>query len=176
MAGVPSFITEGPWWGLFGFLFVVVLLRAQSTYWLGRWVRRGAATVADHAEKRHSPRARLARRFSGPAMDRARAFLDRWGFVGVPLSFLTIGFQTAVNGAAGYTRMRWDLYTAAMLPGCVAWATMYALVGLSFLDAWRRSPWLFLGLLRGRVAAAGAVTAGRRRSAARRADAGAGAG
>lgn len=144
MAGVPAFIADGPWWWLFGFLFVVVLLRAQGTYWVGRWVRAGAATVAERPDSR---RARLARHFSGPAMERARGYLDRWGFVGVPLSFLTIGFQTAVNGAAGYARMRWDLYTAAMIPGCVVWATMYALLGLSFIDAWRRSPWLVVALV-----------------------------
>ncbi len=27
-----------------------------------------------------------------------------------------------VNAAAGFARMRWDVYTLAMIPGCLAWA------------------------------------------------------
>ena len=161
MAGVPSFVSEGPWAGLFAFLFCVVLLRAQGTYWAGRWVRAGAekAAVAGEHDGR---RARLAGRLSGPSWERAQAFLDRWGFIGVPLSFLTIGFQTMVNAAAGYTRMRWDLYTVAMVPGCLAWATIYSLLGLSLIDAFARSPWLGIGVIVGVVAAAWALTMLRR--------------
>lgn len=160
MAGVPSFISEGPWLGLFAFLFCVVLLRAQGTYWAGRWVRSGAESASHGDEERR--RARFARRLSGPSWDRAQDFLDRWGFVGVPLSFLTIGFQTMVNAAAGYTRMRWDLYTAAMIPGCVAWATIYSLLGLSLIDAFGRSPWLGAGIIVGVVALAWGLTRLRR--------------
>ncbi len=160
MAGVPSFISDGPWLGLFAFLFCVVLFRAQGTYWVGRWVRKGAeATAADEVHRR---RARFAAHLSGPSWERAQAFLDRWGFVGVPLSFLTIGFQTMVNAAAGYTRMRWDLYTVAMIPGCIAWAIIYSLLGLSLLDAFARSPWLGLGILLGVVALAWGLTRLRR--------------
>ncbi|MDN4472519.1 DedA family protein [Demequina zhanjiangensis] len=160
MAGVPSFISDGPWLGLFAFLFCVVLLRAQGTYWAGRWVRRGAEATA-HDEV-HGRRARFAQHLSGPSWERAQGFLDRWGFVGVPLSFLTIGFQTMVNAAAGYTRMRWDLYTVAMIPGCIAWAIIYSLLGLSLLDAFARSPWLGAGILVGVVALAWGLTRLRR--------------
>lgn len=146
MPGVPTLVTDLGWWAIFGFLFVVVLLRAQGTYWVGRWVRGGATALATEPE-RHARLARMSARFSGPSMVRAQRFLERWGYIGVPVSFLTIGFQTMVNAAAGYSRMRWDLYTAAMLPGCVAWATMYGIVGLSLIEAWRRSPWFFLGAI-----------------------------
>ncbi len=159
MAGVPEWISTGPWWALFAFLFVVVFLRAQATYWTGRWARAGATSADPTSPGR---RGRVSRRLSGPAMERAQAFLNRWGYVGVPLSFLTIGFQTMVNAAAGFARMRWDLYTLAMLPGCVAWATMYALLGLSLIEAWSRSPWLMLGILAGIVGIAWAATALRR--------------
>ncbi|WP_062201898.1 DedA family protein [Demequina salsinemoris] len=156
MAGVPSFVSDGPWLGLFLFLFCVVLLRAQATYWAGRWVRRGAE-VAAHDEV-HGRRARFASHLSGPSWERAQRFLDRWGFVGVPLSFLTIGFQTMVNAAAGYTRMRWDLYTAAMIPGCVAWAVVYSFLGLSLMSAFARSPLLGVGVVVGVVAVAWGLT------------------
>lgn len=142
MAGVPGFVLDGPWWGLFFFMCGVVFLRTQATYWVARWARTGADAVADRAEEHRSPRARLARRFSGPGMERARVFIERWGFLAIPVSFLTVGFQTMVNATAGYTRMRWDLYTLAMIPGCLAWATVYTLVLLGLWEAWVRSPWL----------------------------------
>ncbi|WP_297081331.1 DedA family protein [uncultured Demequina sp.] len=148
MPGVPSFIFDGPWWGLFSFLTGVVFFRTQATYWLARWARTGADAVADRAEERHSRRARLARRFSGPGMERAREFIERRGYVAIPLSFFTVGFQTMVNATAGYTRMRFDLYTLAMIPGCLAWATIYTAIALSLWEAWLRSPWLLvLGVL-----------------------------
>ncbi len=157
MAGVPEFILELGWWALFIFLFVVVFFRAQGTYWTGRWVRHGATTLATEPDK--NPRlARVSARFTGPGMTRARVFLERWGFVGVPISFLTVGFQTMVNATAGYTRRRWILYTLAMVPGCVAWATMYGLLGLSLVEAWQRSPWVFAAVLVGIVVVAGVAT------------------
>ena len=168
MAGVPSALANGPWWWLFGFLFAVVLCRAQATYWVGRSIRRGLSGPAgpDGAETLSTPgrRARLARHFSGPTWIRAQQFLDRWGFLGVPVSFLTIGFQTMVNAAAGFGRMRWDLYTLAMLPGCAAWAAIYAVLGVGLVEAWARSPWLFLGVLVAIVLLAWGFTALRRRN------------
>jgi len=171
MAGVPDFLANGPWWGLFGFLFVVVFCRAQGTYWVGRSIRRGLSGPAnpDGTETLQTPgrRARLARHFSGPTWERARRFLDRWGFLGVPVSFLTIGFQTMVNAAAGFGRMRWDLYTLAMLPGCAAWAAIYAVLGVGLVEAWARSPWLFLGIVIAIVLVAWVFTTLRRRRKAR---------
>jgi membrane protein DedA with SNARE-associated domain len=180
MAGVPTFISEGPWWGLFLFLTGVVFLRAQATYWAGWWLRKGAASGAEHdsldevaheeeptPEHRPTRRARIAARFSGPGWDKAQAFLERWGFVGIPVSFLTIGFQTMVNAAAGFTRMRWDLYTVAMIPGCLAWAAIYASLGVGLMEAWKSSPWLFIAILVGLVGLAWILTAIRRRTKAR---------
>jgi membrane protein DedA with SNARE-associated domain len=80
-------------------------------------------------------------------MDKAGAFLDKWGFVGIPVSFLTIGFQTMVNASAGYSRMRWDLYTVAMVPGCVMWAIVYGGLGLTIYSAFVAAPWLSLAAL-----------------------------
>jgi len=167
MAGVPSSLADGPWWWLFCFLLAVVFLRAQATYWLGRWLRNGLsprpdadeAPVAGPSERR----ARWAARFSGPAWERAQRFLDRWGFVGVPLSFLTVGFQTMVNAAAGFGRMRWDLYTLAMIPGCAAWAAIYSVAGFSLVAAWNASPIAVIAVLAGVVVVAGALSLLRRR-------------
>ena len=139
MAGVPDFIADGPLWGLFIFLLIVVFLRAQATYWLGRGVRAGLLSSRWHT------------RFEGPGMDRANAYLERWGPIGIPVSFLTVGFQTLVNAAAGFARMRWPLYTVAMIPGCLAWAAVYTLVGLSLwagaVRLGQESPWLLAGVL-----------------------------
>ncbi len=145
MAGVPSFISDGPWLGLFLFLLVVVFLRAQGTYWLGRWVRGRAETASQSSPDARS--SRWVRRFSGPGMDKAGAFLDKWGFIGIPVSFLTIGFQSMVNASAGYSRMRWDLYTVAIVPGCVVWAILYGGLGLTIYSAFVAAPWLSLAVL-----------------------------
>jgi membrane protein DedA with SNARE-associated domain len=161
VAGVPEYITDLGWWAIFLFLLFVVFFRAQGTYWTGRWVRHGAAKVASQPAE-HPRLSRLTAKFSGPGMVRARVFLERWGFIGIPLSFLTVGFQTMVNATAGYTRMRWDLYTLAMLPGCVAWATMYGLLSLSLVEAWRQSPWVFAGVILGLVVVAWIATRLRR--------------
>lgn len=104
-------------------------------------------------------------------MERARHFLERWGYLGIPVSFLTIGFQTMVNATAGYTRMRFDLYTLAMIPGCLAWATVYTAIGLSLWEVWLNSPWTLAGVLVGIIALAFGLNRWRRRVLARRADA-----
>lgn len=167
MAGIPSALSDGPWWWIWLFLACVVFARAQATYWIGRWLRHGLARRPDAAasEQREPTerRARWAARFSGPTWVKAQRFLDRWGFIGVPLSFLTVGFQTMVNAAAGFGRMRWDLYTLAMLPGCAVWAAIYSVAGFSLVEAWKASPWLFAGVLVAVVGAAWALTVIRKR-------------
>ncbi len=126
-----------PFAGVVAALFVIVLLRAQGTFWLGRGI--AAGTIRSPAGRR------LALRLSGPGLSRAVAFLNRFGLVAVPLSFLTVGLQTMVNAAAGLMRMPWPRYTAAMIPGCVAWAFIYATVGMTAfyaaVAAAAGSPW-----------------------------------
>lgn len=154
MAGVPDFVEGLGWWAVFLFLVGVVFTRAQGTYWLGRWARKGADAVTTSTRPRA---ASLALKLSGPGADRSRLYLERWGFLGIPASFLTIGFQTMVNATAGFIRMRWDLYTVAMVPGCLAWAAIYTLVTFSLVEAWSRSPAL---LVVGLVALAGLIAGG----------------
>lgn len=131
-------------------LFVIVLLRAQGTYWLGRGIAAGTF--------RSSFGRNLETRLTGPAMTRAIGRLNRFGPLAVTLSFLTIGVQTMINAGAGLTRMPWLRYTAAMVPGCVAWALIYATVGMTAfyaaVGAAAGSPWGIVALV---AAVAGAV-------------------
>ena len=141
---VPAFAREGIW--LFVFLFVVVLLRAQATYWLAR----GAASGAVRATGRQGFLGAMARWFDGPIPRKGAAMLDKWGLIVIPLCFLTVGIQTAVNAGAGLVRMRWSTYTIAMIPGCVLWALLYGLGMLAVFAAAVRaiagSPWGWAGL------------------------------
>lgn len=120
-----------------GFLFVVVMLRANATYWIGRGLFGGMA------------RSRFAHRIDGPAMRRAERFMARWGIFAVPLSFLTVGIQTAVNASAGITRVPLVRYLPAVTVGALIWAVVYATVGLAaFAAAFLlavRSPWVLAG-------------------------------
>ena len=116
---MPGWVQDGPFGVLYGFLLVVVFLRAQGTYWVGRAVAAGVL------------RTRWSHHFTGPRVTRAIGSIERWGWPIIPLSFLTIGFQSAVNAGAGVIRMRWVRYTLAMIPGCLIWALVYSLGGLA---------------------------------------------
>lgn len=141
---VPAFAREGIWF--FVFLFMVVLLRAQTTYWLAR----AAASGAVLATGRQGFLGAVARWFDGPVPRKGAAMLDKWGVIVIPLCFLTVGIQTAVNAGAGLVRMRWSTYTIAMIPGCVLWALLYGLGTLAVFAAAIRavagSPWGWAGL------------------------------
>lgn len=98
-------------------LFVIVLLRAGGTYALGRVARSGAS------------RTRVQRLAESPRFERAQELLARWGAPVVVLSFLTVGFQTLVNLAAGIGRMPLRRYLPALVIGGALWAVLYATVG-----------------------------------------------
>ncbi|HEY5822019.1 MAG TPA: VTT domain-containing protein [Propionibacteriaceae bacterium] len=107
-------------------LFVIVLLRAGSTYGLGRAAQAGAR------------RTRLSRWLAAPGFGKAQRLLDRWGAPVVTASFLTVGLQTLVNLAAGLGRMPLRRYVPALVVGSVLWAFLYATVGFVTFAAWRR--------------------------------------
>lgn len=107
-------------------LFGIVVLRAGGTYLVGRLAAYGA---------RHT---RLARLLDSPAFAAASARVDRYGAPVVGLSFLTVGFQTLANLAAGATRMRWFHYLPALGLGGLAWALIYATIGTVGLDLFGR--------------------------------------
>lgn len=108
----------------FGGLFVIVMLRANATYWIGRGAAAGTR------------RWRSGETEPSPAWQRARRLVNRWGPIAVVLCFLTVGIQTAVNATAGVTRMPLRRYLPAVTLGSVIWATAYASVGLAAARAW----------------------------------------
>mgnify|MGYP002738014664 CR=1 FL=1 len=112
-------IAEQPFAVAFGTLFVIVFLRANATYWLGRGALRGSALSQ-----------RFAHRLEGPTMLRARHLTARFGLVAVPLSFLTVGVQTAINLSAGFMVMPLRRYVPAVTVGCILWALLYSTVGM----------------------------------------------
>lgn len=120
-------------------LFVIVMLRANGTYWLGRLGSAGAR------------RTRLARVMDSPGYVRAAERIDRYGPPVVALSFLTIGFQTVANLAAGATGMKLRHYLPAVSLGSVVWAFLYATLGTVGIDLFGRlyvlSPVLAVGLV-----------------------------
>lgn len=123
-----------PFWPLVGTLFGIVFCRAQATYWIARLAVSGTA------------RSRTGRRVvESGAVRRSSALLARWGLPVVAVSFVTIGLQTVMNAAAGAARVPWWRYCIAMVPGCVAWAFLYATIGLAvfwaLLAAFAGSPW-----------------------------------
>lgn len=76
--------------------------------------------------------------------------MEKWGLLIIPLCFLTVGIQTAVNAGAGIVRMKWQRYTLAMLPGCIAWAILYGMgllaVWITVVTAIAGSPWAWAAL------------------------------
>lgn len=136
---MPDWLTDKPFAITFGVLFLIVLLRGQATYWIGHGVTAGVLHT------------RWAGKITGPRTTKAITALNRWGPPLVAVSFLTIGFQTVVNAAAGLIRMPWVRYTLAMLVGCVAWALIYATIGFAALEASlalaARSPWALVAVV-----------------------------
>ncbi|MGA4507626.1 DedA family protein [Propionibacteriaceae bacterium G1746] len=130
---------NAPWFIIAAALFVIVMLRANGTYWLGR----GLAA--------RTSRSRFAHLLSTPGYQRAARWLERWGAPVVTLSFLTVGVQTLVNLSAGVGRMPLRRYLPAVTVGCVLWALLYSTVGLltweSFWALHRYSPVLAWSLL-----------------------------
>ena len=157
---MPSWFDDSPFPIAFAVLFGIVFLRAQGTYWIGRAVTAGLLHT------------RVASWMTSPRMTRAIDALHRWGLPVVTVSFLTVGFQTVVNAAAGLIRMPWLRYTVAMLIGCAAWAAIYATVGIAAFEASlalaARSPWALVAVLAVLLGVLGAVVVVRARSHARK--------
>lgn len=138
----------------FAALWVIVMCRANATYWVGRSIVAGTG------------RTRFAAVLDSAMYDRARRLTERWGILAVPLSFATVGVQTCVQLWAGVSRMPLRLYLPAVATGCVLWAGIYATVGLAVFAAWvgAGGGWAIAGI----VAVAAAVITWRHRRAAPR--------
>lgn len=150
-------------------LFLIVMARSHATYWAGRGVTRGAQAV-QRAERGfrwwRSTVQRLERWTDSPAAHHGMRLVQRWGPVAVTVAYLTVGVQTAVFASAGIVRMRYASFTIASVPGALAWAVIWATIGLGALWAAVRlfvaSPGVLVALLLA-VGAAGIVLARRRR-------------
>ncbi|WP_343317472.1 VTT domain-containing protein [Arthrobacter sp. TMP15] len=122
-------------------LFVIVMLRSNATYWAGRGLAAGGRKTA------------LAKHLDSAAVQRAEKIIARWGAPAVSVSFLTIGVQTAINMAAGLGRMPLRRYIPATVAGSIAWACIYATIGLAAFEAALAaaagSPWALITLVLG---------------------------
>jgi membrane protein DedA with SNARE-associated domain len=124
-----DWLRDAPFGWAYAFLFVLSMARANTTYWIGR----GIAAGVDHTRFQHF--------MTGPIYDRARRFMLRWGTLAVPLSFMTVGIQTAVNASAGASRMPLTRYVPAVVAGCLVWALIYSTVGMAVIYAWLAVGW-----------------------------------
>lgn len=151
-----EWIQELPLLPAVAFLYVVIWCRAGGTYLVGRGARRAAS------------RGRVAAFLESPGVTRATGLINRWGAPVVALSFLTVGFQTAVNAAAGLTGMPARRYLPALAIGGLAWAVIYATVGLVAFMAWFElflvSPWGAVAVLALIVALVAVLLRHRRRT------------
>ncbi len=116
-------IVSLPFVWAFLILFVVVMLRSNATYWAGRGLAAGGR------------RTKMQKHLDSPGALRAEKVIARWGAPAVSVSFLTVGVQTAINMSAGLCRMPLRRYIPATVVGSIAWACIYATIGLAAFDA-----------------------------------------
>ena len=150
-------MSDWPYALTFGVFFLLALARGSATYWAGRALRYGGQRTA------------LGRHLDRPAVARAEALVGRFGAPAVAVSFLTIGFQTAVNAAAGALRMPWWRYVPGVMVGALFWASIYTTIGFAVQEAWfGEHPWPWVvGAVVAVLVVAGATWLVRRRRAAR---------
>ena len=114
------------------FMWVVGIVRTSIVYALGALAAEGGARLD-----------RIRRAMDSPLYRKARAFINRWGVIAVPLCFLTVGLQTAVIITTGFTKMPLRRWVPAMLVGTFMWACIYTTIGFAILAALGLEPWMF---------------------------------
>ena len=138
---MDEILSNFPFWGAWIFMYVLGTLRGQGTYWIGR----GASSAVTHvgSEEEHDSKwAKIKAWLNSDRTKTGRTLVHKIGVVAVPLSYLTVGLQTAVLAAAGLVRIQWWKFTVAQIPGAIAWATIYSGVGLA---GWRAVLAIFTG-------------------------------
>ncbi|WP_345470891.1 VTT domain-containing protein [Glutamicibacter ectropisis] len=130
-------INDAPFGVTFIFFFFGAFIRGNATYWVGRGIAKGV----EHT--------RFQKHLHGPVYRKAQRFIGRWGVFAVPLSFLTLGIQSAVNASAGVSRMPLRRYLPAVAFGALLWSAIYTTVGMAVFYAWLALdwPWLVGGLI-----------------------------
>ena len=114
------------------FMWVVGIVRTSIVYALGALAAEGGARLD-----------RIRKAMDSPLYRKARAFINRWGVIAVPLCFLTVGLQTAVIITTGFTKMPLRRWVPAMLVGTFIWACIYTTIGFTILAALGLEPWMF---------------------------------
>lgn len=114
------------------FMWVVGIVRTSIVYALGALAAEGGARLD-----------RIRKAMDSPLYRKARAFINRWGVIAVPLCFLTVGLQTAVIITTGFTKMPLRRWVPAMLAGTFMWACIYTSFGFALLAALGLEPWMF---------------------------------
>ena len=112
------------------FLWVVGIVRTTMVFMLGYLASAGGHRLQS-----------IHRLMSTPNYLKAQDFVNRWGVFAVPLCFLTVGFQTVVILATGFTRMPLRRWIPAMVLGTFIWALIYASIGFAILAALGLEPW-----------------------------------
>ncbi|MFV0253783.1 MAG: DedA family protein [Beutenbergiaceae bacterium] len=144
---MPDFLEGWPVTGVFSFMFALAIARGQALYWLGR-------VITEQALRRTRPtegwRARAHAWLTGGGIDPGIVAIRRWGLIAVPLSYLTVGFQSMIQAAAGVLRIELWKYTIAQVPGALMWAGIYTTFGfftwVAIAAAARGNPWAAGGL------------------------------
>src|SRR5699024_715407 len=99
--------------------------------------------------------------------------IQRWGLPIVSLCYVTVGFQSLVQAAAGMLRTPLLWYILAQIPGALAWAFIYSTIGFAMWAAVAAaaagSPWGLLAIVLVLAAVVTLIVHRRRRRAAQRA-------
>lgn len=132
-----EWIESLPLWWAIAFFTAGAIIRASTTYGIGRAMAAGAEF------------SRFKRFIDSPVYARAVAFVDRWGPFAVPLAFLTVGVQTAVMLASGIARMKVWKFAISVLVGGFIWGVLYGTVGMAVVWAWLSEPWIVAAVVTG---------------------------
>ncbi|MDN6486725.1 MAG: hypothetical protein L0K34_04485 [Ancrocorticia sp.] len=131
---IPDFISDGPFIGVYLFLFLVVSLRSTATYGLGRY---GHHLVFKAQQPGGTLSLKVWNWTHSESTQHGIEIVRSRGLIAIPLCFLTVGVQTVVcigAGAFGVTLGRWIV---AATPGWLAWAAIYSTVGFAVWGAMR---------------------------------------
>lgn len=127
-----------PFWFVLLALWVIVLVRSHSTYWIARAVAHGLQLGTD---RQIGPRwwlsflARVDTWSHTPKAQRGLARVHQYGPYAVAPAYLTMGLQTVTVFSAGLVQMPYRRFTAASLVGGAGWAVIWSTVGLAALWA-----------------------------------------
>ena len=130
---MPDELAGAPFAAIFAFFFAVAFIRTLVTYWVARFV---AGLTIDRTQPQRPVLVRAQTWSRSRAAQQGTAFINRWGVLAVPLSFLTVGVQTFVQISAGVTRMPLRRYLPAVALGSAIWALIYGSIGMAVILAW----------------------------------------